>query len=114
RRGAHEPARCTRRNAAAAYPARVSPGRRHPDDPRARSPQRREPGWGDVESLEFHRPRRYRRRFPRRWVLWGAGAVALVLLAGLVLYRQTLAERLWPQNRAQALSEQAAAALARG
>lgn len=114
RRGAHEPARCTRRNAAAAYPARVSPGRRHPDDPRARSPQRREPGWGDVESLEFHRPRRYRRRFPRRWVLWGAGAVALVLLACLVLYRQTLAERLWPQNRAQALSEQAAAALARG
>ncbi|HET6434685.1 MAG TPA: hypothetical protein VFG18_03145, partial [Xanthomonadaceae bacterium] len=49
----------------------------------------------------------------RRWLLPAALAV-LVLLALLVVFRRPLADRLWPETRAQALREQAALALAQG
>ncbi|HVI24710.1 MAG TPA: hypothetical protein VM576_00750 [Xanthomonadaceae bacterium] len=48
-----------------------------------------------------------------RWLLPAALAL-LVLLALLVVFRRQLADRLWPETRAQALREQAALALAQG
>lgn len=49
----------------------------------------------------------------RRW--WrGAAVAAGVLLVVLIAVRQPLADRLWPETRAQALREQAAAALVAG
>ena len=45
-----------------------------------------------------------------RWVLW----VGLVLLLVLLVLRRPLADRVWPEARAQALREQAALALAHG
>lgn len=62
------------------------------------------------------RVRDWCRRWPdalRRRVAWLA--IALLLLAGLaVVYRVPLADRLWPQARAQQLREAAALALAEG
>lgn len=69
-------------------------------------------GWG-TDALDFRARPRLRGKLPRRWLLWGGAALALLLLA-LLLLRQPLADWLWPETRAQALSEQAAAALARG
>lgn len=50
---------------------------------------------------------------PVRWLWWGG--IAVVLLLGLALvFRQPLADRLWPEPRAQALRAQAAQALREG
>ena len=103
------------RGARAAYPARVNSGPPLPPGQRPLSrADRREPGWGDMDDVDFRPPPRIRRALPRRaGLLWGAAAAALALLA-LLLFRQPLADRLWPETRAQALRDQAAQALARG
>lgn len=49
----------------------------------------------------------------RRWLRWTALAIA-VLLVLLLVFRQPLSDRLWPQTRAQQLRAQAAQALAQG
>lgn len=52
---------------------------------------------------------------PARTWLWPLLVAAIVVLLGLLVwFRQPLADRLWPQTRAQALREQAAQALAQG
>ena len=78
--------------------------------------ERREPVFGDVGGLRFRTPTRARPPLPPRpragWWLAGLGALALVAL--LVAVREPLADRLWPRNRVQQLSGEAALALARG
>lgn len=75
---------------------------------------RREPLLGWLDGLDFRRPRRRRPGPDRtRWLWWIGGAFAGVLLLALI-FRAPLADRLWPQNRAQALRTQAAQALAQG
>lgn len=77
--------------------------------------ERREPSLGRVDDLAF-RPRRP--AAPRggpadtAWRWWLGGAALLALALGLL--RAPIAERLWPETRAQVLREQAAAALAAG
>jgi len=77
---------------------------------------RREPVIGDVGGLNFRPPPRGRPVRPSRprtaWWLAGIGALALVL--ALVAVREPLAEKLWPQNRVQRITGEAALALARG
>ncbi|MEO6366309.1 MAG: hypothetical protein ABIO38_09735 [Luteimonas sp.] len=81
--------------------------------------QRIEPGVGGLEGIDFRkraRPRELRTSlglFRTRWLLWmGIALAALVLL--VIVYRQPLADRLYPENRIQALQQQAAQALAQG
>lgn len=50
---------------------------------------------------------------PRRWLRWTLVTVAVVLMLLLAL-RRPLADRVWPEARAQALREQAALALRHG
>lgn len=76
---------------------------------------RREPVIGDVVGLRFRTPPRGRPMPPPRprtaWWLAGVGALVVLLL---VAVREPLADRLWPRNRVQQLSGEAALALARG
>lgn len=51
---------------------------------------------------------------PRRWLRWALVGVGLLLLLVLLVLRRPLADRVWPEARAQALREQAALALAHG
>ena len=84
----------------------------------ARSDGRREPVVGDLRDLHFARraappaPRSPRPR-PRRGWIAAAAFLALLAVAALAL-RGPLGDRLWPQARVLALSDEAAAALARG
>ncbi len=68
-----------------------------------------------MDELDFRPPPRTSRlpRLPRRGLLAGVAVLVLALLA-LLVFRQPLADWLWPETRAQALREQAAQALARG
>jgi tetratricopeptide (TPR) repeat protein len=70
---------------------------------------------GRLGDLDFRAlPRRIAQaEKPVRWLWWGG--IAVVLLLGLALvFRQPLADRLWPEPRAQALRAQAAQALREG
>jgi hypothetical protein len=83
-------------------------------DPAARPDGRREPTLGWLDGLDFSAralPRRGSGRMPR-WP-WALAAVVLALVL-VVVFRQPLADRLWPQTRAQALRAQAATALQQG
>ncbi len=75
---------------------------------------RREPILGGVDHLDFNRPTHQARIAPAtpRWP-WLLAAVALLLVL-VGVFRQPLADRLWPQTRAQELRTQAAQALAQG
>jgi hypothetical protein len=104
------------------YPAPVIRDRDLPDADDARRDEspaapdgRREPRLGRLGGLDFDRPVRpaaRARQAPRRWP-WIAAAV-LLLVVLLVAFRRPLADRLWPQTRAQELRAQAAQALAQG
>jgi tetratricopeptide (TPR) repeat protein len=78
--------------------------------------ERREPAadWDDIEFRSDTRwlpPARPRRS---AWPWWLAVACVLAVVALLFVLRQPLADRLWPETRAQALLAQADAALAQG
>lgn len=87
------------------------PGARAP----AAAPARIEPEFGRWNELRFDRRERPQRPpAAQPWFGWGAaGAVMLVLLA-LVLLRQPLSDRLWPDSRLQQLRGDAALALREG
>lgn len=89
------------------------PRDRDPIDPRPDpNDGRPEPRLGHPDALRFERPRRAPPpRTARAW-LWPSLVAAVVLLGLVVWFRQPLADRLWPQTRAQALRAQAAQALA--
>ena len=77
---------------------------------------RREPSLGDLDALRFASRASVRARSPARdprWRWWLLAGIAL-LAALLLLFRGPLAERLWPQTRAQKLIGEGAAALAAG
>lgn len=108
----------TPRRGRCAYPACV---KRRPDsDAASEAPSavatgtRREPRMGRLDALDFRRARFASAPRPAhaKWI-WIAAAM-LVVVALLVVFRAPLADRLWPQLRAQTLREQAAAALAQG
>lgn len=70
-------------------------------------------GW--LDGVRFRNPTRA--SGPAKQVpaaMWWALAIALALAAGVLLFRQTLADWLWPENRAQVLREDAAVALSQG
>lgn len=102
------------------YAARVN---QHRDRSAARTPAggfvkpripRDRPDPGLVRRLRrVHQ--RMRQDWPRgsRWLLL-ALAVAMLLLLAAMLFRRPLADRFWPEARAQELREQAALALAQG
>ncbi|HJR72712.1 MAG TPA: hypothetical protein VJ806_03655, partial [Luteimonas sp.] len=76
---------------------------------------RTEPRLGWLEGVRFRDPARSIRRgesFPAFG--WWVVAGAVLLLLAVLLFRQTLADWLWPETRAQTLREQAAQALAAG
>lgn len=78
---------------------------------------RREPVVGDLRNLRLDRPRASARplRPPAAQGWWIAGGVVLALLVlGVALWREPLADRLWPQARVHRISAQAEQALARG
>jgi tetratricopeptide (TPR) repeat protein len=77
---------------------------------------RSEPRMGWIGDLDFRAvPRRIAEaEKPVRWLWWGGGILIVVLLGLALLFRQSLADRLWPQTRAQALRTQAAQALREG
>lgn len=92
------------------------PGGRTPATaPANTAPNRIEPEFGRWNNLRFDQGNRpLRRESAPPWFGWGAaGAVMLVLLA-LVLLRQPLADRLWPDSRLQQLRSDAALALREG
>ncbi len=107
------------------YAAQVSRERDLPnadDAPRDEPPVprggRREPRLGGLAGLDFGSRRASPGRPPRaglrlRWWAWLA-AIPLLLVVLAVAFRKPLADRLWPQTRAQALRAQAAQALAQG
>ncbi|WP_345295731.1 hypothetical protein [Luteimonas vadosa] len=79
---------------------------------------RREPTLGSLEGIDTPTPaprRRPWRRSPpasiRRWA-WRAAAVVGVLLLAVLVFRQPIADWIWPETRAQALQSAAARALA--
>ncbi len=77
---------------------------------------RREPGMGSLRGLDFERrasPAPTATRARRPWWPWLL-AFALVAVVLLVAFRRPLADRIWPQTRAQALRAQAALALEHG
>src|SRR5690606_6792561 len=104
------------------YAAPVTGPRHNPPHPRAPGADagggRREPDMGTLGGLDFTprvprtRPMRVGAR-TRGWWPWllGFALLATVLLVGS---RKPLADRIWPQTRAQALRAQAAQALAQG
>ena len=51
---------------------------------------------------------------PRVWLRWVLAGLGFVFVLLLLLLRRPLADRIWPEARAQALREQAAVALAQG
>src|SRR5690606_35534962 len=81
---------------------------------RARSDGRREPVLGDLDGLQLERrvPRAAPAPGRRRWI--AAAVLAVLVLAAGAALRSPLGDGLWPQARVHALTEQAAAALARG
>lgn len=81
------------------------------DTPARRTEPR--PGW--LEGVRFRDParRRPQAKAPPRSIWWALAALVL-LIACVLLFRQTLADWLWPETRAQALRERAAHALAQG
>lgn len=93
-----------------------------PRDDRTQNPagggparSRTEPRLGWLEGVRFRDPARQVRcaeNIPAigKWAL----AAAILLLAAVFLFRQALADWLWPETRAQTLREQAAQALAAG
>lgn len=97
---------------------RPEPERRQSEPRKAERREPERPGsaasWNDLEFRVDAGSRRPAVRPPRStaWVWWLGGACVLVVLA-LVL-RQPIADRLWPENRSQALLAQAGAALAQG
>ena len=91
-----------------AYPCRVIDTRD--------AKQRIEPGFGWLDEVDFRKPEKPeppRKLFPSRWLLWAAIAIVLIALL-LAVFRKPLADRLYPEPRAQALRQQAAQALAQG
>jgi hypothetical protein len=87
-----------------------------PRGARRREFERREP-VADWDDIEFRSDTRWRPPVrPRRsaWPWWLAGACVVAVAAMLFLLRQPLADRLWPETRAQALLAQADAALVQG
>lgn len=87
----------------------------HSAEPPVRGSTRREPPLGALpRAVHELRRRHWRDRDPRaRWLWWIAIGCALALVVLLVL-RQPLSERLWPQTRTQGLLDQASIALAAG
>lgn len=85
---------------------------RPPHDP---AQPRQEPSLGDLDALHFasrgggRLPRRHESRW-RWWLLAGSALLAVLLF----LFHGPLADRLWPQTRAQKLIEDGSAALAAG
>ncbi|MCL1634500.1 hypothetical protein M2650_07625 [Luteimonas sp. SX5] len=86
------------------------------DDPSESPGSRIEPRLGWLEGLRFRDPSQaYEPRERKKSRIgWWALAVAIALAAGVLSFRQTLADWLWPETRAQVLRERAAAALAVG
>ncbi|MDQ3038534.1 MAG: hypothetical protein M3R16_01830 [Pseudomonadota bacterium] len=84
-------------------------------DPRD-AKQRIEPGFGWLEGIDFRKsgnPRKSRAFIHSGWPLWtGIAITALILL--VIVFRQPLADRLYPENRIQALQKQATQAMAQG
>ncbi|MEP6632860.1 MAG: hypothetical protein ABJA62_01485 [Luteimonas sp.] len=82
-------------------------------DATAAATHRREPTLGRLDDVVF----RHRDSTatpvspPRRWTWWWIAALSVLVALGWTL-RQPIADRLWPQTRAQALRAQAASALA--
>lgn len=78
---------------------------------------RREPVVGDLRGLRFEARAPRARRSPtppsRGWWIGGLALLSALVLAA-VLWRETLAERMWPQARVHQLTAEAARALARG
>src|SRR5690606_23242368 len=115
RRGASERdhARSRAHSVAAGKLWRVAPDRTSTVN-RARSDGRREPVLGDLDGLQLERrvPRAAPARGRRRWI--AAAVLAVLVLAAGAALRSPLGDGLWPQARVHALTEQAAAALARG
>ncbi len=84
-------------------------------DPRD-AKQRIEPGFGWLEGVDFRKPTNPRKPqafFHLRWPLWAGIAIAALVVL-LVVFRQPLADRIYPENRIQALQQQAAQAMAQG
>ncbi|MCY7354661.1 MAG: hypothetical protein LH470_06220 [Lysobacter sp.] len=85
-------------------------------DPRD-AQQRIEPGFGWLDEIDFRKPEKKhessRKSIPSRWMLWVGMAIVLIALL-LTLFRKPLADRLYPENRIQALQQQAAQAMAQG
>ncbi|MEJ7746912.1 MAG: hypothetical protein WKF61_09210 [Luteimonas sp.] len=84
--------------------------------------RRIEPGFGWLDGVDFRKPkapdpsrpsRPSRKRIPTRWLLWTGIAIVLIALL-LTVFARPLADRLYPEPRAQALRQQAALALAQG
>lgn len=91
----------------------------HDPDSRSPGPPRREPSLGRFDELRFaSRPQHGARvGFMQRATAWDWRWIlaALALVAALLLVlRQPLSDRLWPQTRAERLRAQAAQALAEG
>lgn len=108
----------TPRSSGISYPPRVTSGHDRPPPPFRRpapADARREPGWGSLDGLRFgHAAAPTSRGLPGRpWWRWGIGLAGLVLLLVFV-FREPLADRLWPEARAQELREQAVQALRSG
>lgn len=109
----------TARSTAVSYAARVNRDRDPPSldqpDPQRLPDGRREPRLGRLNELRFRdsATRTASSVAPRHWLWWTLALVGIGLLL-VVLLRRPLADRLWPETRAQALREQAAAALAHG
>ncbi len=88
---------------------------RRDDDPSERPDSRIEPRLGWLDGLRFGDPARaYAEQERKRAIGWWALAIVVALALGVLLFRQTLADWLWPETRAQTLREHAAAALSKG
>ena len=86
-------------------------------DPRD-AKQRIEPGFGWLDEVDFSKPGRKpespgrsRVSIKPRWLLWMGVAIGLFAFL-LVVFHRPLADRLYPENRIQALQQQAAQAMA--
>lgn len=99
------------------YPRRVTSGHDRPRPPPrpGRADARRGPERGRPDALRFERLAAITSTTSRipPWWRWGIGLSALLLLL-VFAFRAPLADRLWPEARAQELREQAAQALRAG